>query len=108
MSPNVRGILFKEEEGSFLVGVVAALKSKTGNVGFIGGVKIPLIQKFEAGFIAGAKAVNPDIQVQSTYISNPPDFSGFNDPAKGKEAALGMFDNGADVIYSAPVPPAAE
>ncbi len=100
-APNVKGILFKEEEGSFLVGVAAGLKSKTGNVGFIGGVKIPLIQKFEAGFIAGAKAANPKIVVQSTYISNPPDFSGFNDPAKGKEAALGMFQNGADVIYSA-------
>lgn len=101
VAPNVEGILFKEEEGSFLVGVAAALKSKTGNIGFIGGVKIPLIQKFEAGYIAGAKAVNSKIVVQSNYISVPPDFSGFNDPAKGHEAALGMFQNGADVVYSA-------
>lgn len=98
---NVEGILFKEQEGSFLVGAIAALKSKTGNIGFIGGVKVPLIQKFEAGYIAGAKQINPKITVQSTYISLPPDFSGFNDPAKGHEAALGMFQNGADVIYSA-------
>jgi basic membrane protein A and related proteins len=101
VAPNVAGILFKEEEGSFLVGVAAALKSETGNVGFIGGVSIPLIQKFEAGYTAGAKAVNPDINVQVTYISNPPDFSGFNDPAKGKEAALGMFQNGADIVFAA-------
>ena len=100
-APNVSGILFKEQEGSFLVGVAAALKSETDNVGFLGGVSIPLIQKFEAGFVAGAKAVNPSITVQVTYISNPPDFSGFNDPAKGKEAALGMFQNGADIVFSA-------
>lgn len=100
-APNVAGILFKEQEGSFLVGVAAALKSETDNVGFVGGVSIPLIQKFEAGFVAGAKAVNPDITVQVTYISNPPDFSGFNDPAKGKEAALGMYQNGADIVFSA-------
>jgi basic membrane protein A len=101
IAPNVEDILFKEEQGSFLVGVAAALKSKTGNVGFIGGVKTPGIQKFEAGFIAGAKAVNASVKTQSAYISSPPDFSGFNDPAKGKEAALGMFQNGADVVYSA-------
>jgi basic membrane protein A len=77
------------------------LKSKSNNVGFIGGVNTPLIAKFEAGFIAGAKAVNAGIKVQSTYISNFPDFSGFNDPAKGYEAAKGMYENGADVIYAA-------
>jgi basic membrane protein A len=82
-APNVHSIVFKEEEGSYLVGVAAALKSKSNNVGFIGGVNTPLIAKFEAGFIAGAKAVNAGIKVQSTYISNFPDFSGFNDPAKG-------------------------
>ena len=98
---NVHSIVFKEEEGSYLVGVAAALKSKSNNVGFIGGVNTPLIAKFEAGFIAGAKAVNPKIKVQSTYISNFPDFSGFNDPAKGYEAAKGMYENGADVVYAA-------
>jgi basic membrane protein A len=100
-APNVQGIVFKEEEGSFLVGAAAALKSKAGSVGFIGGVNTPLIAKFEAGFMAGAKAVNPKIKIQSTYISNFPDFSGFNDPAKGYEAAKGMYENGADVVYAA-------
>lgn len=100
-APNVAGLVFAEEEGSFLVGVVAALESDTGHVGFIGGVNVPLIVKFEAGYIAGAKAVNPDIEITSTYLSQPPDFSGFNDPAKGKEAAKGMFDAGADIVYAA-------
>jgi basic membrane protein A len=100
-APNVHSIVFKEEEGSYLVGVAAALKSKSNNLGFIGGVNTPLIAKFEAGFIAGAKAVTPGIKVQSTYISNFPDFSGFNDPAKGYEAAKGMFENGADVVFAA-------
>ena len=100
-APNVQGIEFKEEEGSYLVGLAAAMTTKTGSVGFIGGVNTPLIKKFEAGYIAGAKAINPKIKIQSTYISNFPDFSGFNDPAKGYEAAKGMYQNGADVIYAA-------
>lgn len=100
-APNVQSIVFKEEEGSYLVGLAAAMTTKTGRVGFIGGVNTPLIAKFEAGFIAGAKAINPKIKIQSTYISNFPDFSGFNDPAKGYEAAKGMYENGADVVYAA-------
>lgn len=100
-APNVHSIVFKEEEGSFLVGVAAGLKTKSLNVGFIGGVNTPLIAKFEAGFMAGVKAVNPAIKIQSVYISNFPDFSGFNDPAKGYEAAKGMYENGADVVYAA-------
>ncbi len=100
-APNVQGIVFKEEEGSYLVGLAAAMTTKTGRIGFIGGVNTPLIKKFEAGYIAGAKAINPKIKVQSTYISNFPDFSGFNDPAKGYEAAKGMYQNGADVVYAA-------
>jgi basic membrane protein A len=99
--PNVTGLTFAEQEGSFLVGAAAALKSKTGNVGFIGGCTISLIQKFEAGYIAGAKAANPAVKVQSKYISNPPECKGFNDPAAGKEAANGMYDAGADVVYHA-------
>ena len=98
---NVQSIVFKEEEGSFLVGVAAALKSKSKSVGFIGGVNTPLIAKFEAGYIAGVHAVDKNITVKSTYISNFPDFSGFNDPAKGYEAAKGMYENGADVVYAA-------
>lgn len=100
-APNVQSIVFKEEEGSYLVGLAAALTTKTGRIGFIGGVNTPLIAKFEAGYIAGAKAINPKIKIQSTYISNFPDFSGFNDPAKGYEAAKGMYENGADVVYAA-------
>lgn len=99
--PNVAGLVFAEEEGSFLVGAAAALKSQTGIVGFIGGVQIDLIQRFEAGFAAGARAVNPDIEVLSSYITQPPDFNGFNDPARGKEIAAGMYEAGADVVYSA-------
>ncbi len=99
--PNIESLTFAEQEGSFLVGAAAALKSKTGSVGFIGGVNVDLIKKFEAGFTMGAKAVNPAIKVQVKYLTQPPDFSGFGDPAKGKTAAEGMFDAGADVVYAA-------
>ncbi|HWG94976.1 MAG TPA: BMP family ABC transporter substrate-binding protein [Mycobacteriales bacterium] len=98
---NISNLVFAEEQGSFLVGVAAALKSPNGNVGFIGGVEVPLIKKFEAGFKAGAEAVKPGITVQTTYLTQPPDFTGFNDPAKGRTAAQGMFDSGADVVYHA-------
>ncbi|HET8988326.1 MAG TPA: BMP family ABC transporter substrate-binding protein [Humibacillus sp.] len=98
---NVAQLTFAEEQGSFLVGAAAALKSKTNQVGFVGGVATDLIKKFEAGFIAGAKAANPSITVKSQYLSQPPDFSGFNDPAKGKTAAEGLFQGGADVVYHA-------
>lgn len=98
---NIANLVFPEHEGSFLVGVAAALKTKTKNVGFIGGVNVPLITKFEAGFEAGVKAVDPSIEVQSKYLTQPPDFSGFGDPAKGKTAAEGMLDNGADIIFAA-------
>lgn len=99
--PNVAGLVFAEEEGSFLIGAAAALKSTTGTVGFIGGVNIELIQKFEAGFIAGAKAVNPDIQIISQYVTEPPNFDGFNDPASGRVIAQSMFESGADIVYHA-------
>jgi basic membrane protein A len=98
---NIANLVFAEEQGSFLVGAAAALKSKAGNVGFVGGVDVPLIHKFQAGFEAGAKEVNPDIEIQVKYLTQPPDFSGFGDPAKGKTAAAGMFDAGADVVYHA-------
>ncbi len=100
-APNVEGILFAEQEGSFLVGVAAGLKTTTGTVGFIGAVQIPLLQKFEAGFTAGVHAANPAAKVQVTYLSQPPDYSGFGDPPHGKEAALGMYDNGVDIIFAA-------
>ena len=96
---NVAQLVFAENEGSFLVGAAAAMKSKSGNVGFIGGMDVPLINKFEAGFKAGAKAVDPKIEIQTKYLAE--DGSGFADPAKGKTAAEGMYDKGADVIYHA-------
>jgi basic membrane protein A len=99
--PNIANLLFAEEQGSFLVGAAAALKTSKNNIGFVGGVTVPLIKKFEAGYIAGAKAVKPDIKVQIKYLTSPPDFSGFRDPAKGKTAAEGMFDAGADIVYHA-------
>jgi basic membrane protein A len=98
---NVTGLTFAENEGSFLVGAAAALKSKSGSVGYIGGCLIPLLQKFEAGFTAGAKAVKPDIKVQVKYLSNPPTCPGFNDTAGATEAANGQYDSGADVIFAA-------
>lgn len=98
---NVAQLTFAENEGSFLVGAAAALMSKTGHIGFVGGVNVPLIVKFEAGYDAGAKAVNKDIKIDSTYLTQPPDFSGFGDPAKGKTAAEGMYQSGADVVYHA-------
>jgi len=100
-APNVKALVFAEEQGSYLVGAAAALKSKTGNVGFIGGVETPLLEKFEAGFVAGAEKAKPGIKTQVKYLSQPPDFSGFGSPDKGRETANGMFDAGADVVYAA-------
>lgn len=99
--PNVAGLVFKANEGSFLVGAAAALKSTSGKVGFIGGVDIPLIQDFQVGFEAGAKAVKPDIQIDAKYISPAGDFSGFSDSAKAKTIALKQYEDGADIIYHA-------
>ncbi|SFO20970.1 nucleoside-binding protein [Geodermatophilus obscurus] len=98
---NLTGLLFAEEQGSFLAGVAAALKSETGSIGFVGGVETPLIQKFQAGYEAGAQAVRPDITVNSQYISPAGDFSGFNDPARAQIIAQGMYDGGADIVYQA-------
>ncbi len=99
---NIAGLVFSEEQGSYLVGAAAALKSETGTIGFIGGVCcFGLIEKFEAGYIAGAKAINPDIEIISEYITEFPNFDGFNDPAAGRETALAMYDAGADIIYAA-------
>src|SRR6266851_824335 len=98
---NVRDMTFAEEQGSYLVGVAAALKSKTKKVGFIGGVQTDLIKKFEAGYVAGVKSVDPAITVDVKYITQPPDFTGFNNAAKGKEIAVGMYGGGEDVVYAA-------
>jgi basic membrane protein A and related proteins len=98
---NIANLTFAENEGSYLVGVAAALKSQSKHIGFVGGVQVPLIKKFEVGFEAGAKAVDPSIKIDVTYLTQAPDFTGFNDPAKGKTAAEGMYDAGADVVYHA-------
>jgi basic membrane protein A len=98
---NIANLVFAEEQGSFLVGAAAAPKTETDHIGFIGGVEVPLIKKFEAGYQAGAKQVTPNIKIDVTYLTQPPDFSGFNDPAKGKTAAEGMYDGGADIIFAA-------
>lgn len=99
---NAAGLVFSEEQGSYLVGVAAALKSTTGKIGFIGGVSgIGLIEKFEAGYIAGARSINPDIEVVSAYLSEFPEFSGFEDPASATDIATSMYGEGADIIYAA-------
>lgn len=97
--PNVRSIVFKEHEGSFLVGVMAAKASKTGKVGFVGGMDIPLIRKFACGYVGGVKSVNADAEV----IQNMTGTTGaaWNDPTKGGELARAQMDQGADVIYHA-------
>lgn len=100
-APNVTSIVFAEEQGSYLVGAAAAQASKTGTIGFVGGVDTELIKKFEAGYVAGAQAVNEDIEVEVKYLSTGDDFSGFNDPAAGETTAAGLYEAGADVVYHA-------
>jgi basic membrane protein A len=100
--PNITNLIFAEEQGSYLVGAAAALKSTTGTVGFVGGCSVPLIAKFEAGFKAGAEKGKAGTKVVSKYLSTPQQgCTGFNDPAAGSEAAKGMYDGGADVVYQA-------
>jgi len=96
---NISCLLFKENEGSFLVGAAAGLKTKTNKIGFVGGMKIPLIEKFEAGYIAGAKYVNPKVEVFSDYIGTTGE--AFKDPVKGKELTLSQIKKGADIVYHA-------
>ncbi|MFA7361401.1 MAG: BMP family ABC transporter substrate-binding protein [Candidatus Kapaibacterium sp.] len=96
---NLSALEFKEEEGSFLVGAIAALKSKTNTIGFIGGMESSLIRKFEKGYTQGAKFVNPDINVIVTYISVTGE--GFKNPGKAEEIAISQYSKGADIIYHA-------
>ncbi|MBY8853388.1 BMP family ABC transporter substrate-binding protein, partial [Saccharothrix sp. MB29] len=98
---NVTPLVFAEEQGSFLAGVIAAYQSKSCHVGFVGGVEIPLIQKFQAGFEQGAKAAAPDVKIEEKYLTPAGDFTGFQDPTKGQEAATGQIEAGADVLYHA-------
>ncbi|MGH3759106.1 BMP family lipoprotein [Actinophytocola sp.] len=98
---NVTFLGFAEHEGSFLVGVIAALKSESCTIGFVGGVNIPLIQKFQAGFEQGVKAVAPEAKIVSNYITEAGDLTGFTDAPKGEVLAKGLIDQGADVVYHA-------
>lgn len=95
---NVNSITFKEEEGSYLVGVAAAMASKSKKLGFIGGVDIPLIRTFSCGYAQGAKAVNPKVEVTSNMVGTTSD--SWNNPAKGGELARSQFDRGVDVVFA--------
>jgi basic membrane protein A len=97
--PNVQSIIFKEHEGSFLVGVLAAMASKTGKVGFVGGMDIPLIRKFACGYVQGVKYVNAQDEVFQNMTGTTGE--AWNDPTKGGELARSQFDRGADVVYAA-------
>jgi basic membrane protein A and related proteins len=97
--PNVRSILFKEHEGSFLVGLIAASASKSAKIGFVGGMDIPLIRKFACGYVAGAKYKNPSIEVLQNMTGTTG--AAWNDPVKGGELAKSQMDRGADIVYHA-------
>ncbi|HRY24028.1 MAG: BMP family ABC transporter substrate-binding protein [Geminicoccaceae bacterium] len=97
--PNVQSVVFKEHEGSFLVGMAAAMASKTGKVGFVGGMDIPLIRNFAHGYEQGVHYVNPDAEVLVNMTGTTP--AAWNDPGKGGELAIGQFDQGVDVVYAA-------
>jgi basic membrane protein A len=97
--PNVQSVVFKEHEGSFLVGMMAAMKSGTGKVGFVGGMDIPLIRRFACGYEQGAKHVNAKVEGIQNMTGNTP--AAWNDPGRGSELAKGQFDRGVDVVFAA-------
>lgn len=97
--PNVRSVLYKEEEGSYLVGVLAGMASKSGKVGFVGGMDIPLIRKFECGYEQGARAAKADVEVFQNMTGTTG--AAWNDPVRGGELAKNQIDQGADVVYAA-------
>ncbi|GAC1580706.1 MAG: BMP family ABC transporter substrate-binding protein [Polyangiales bacterium] len=99
MPPNVTGLSFREEEGSFLVGAVAGLRSTTHHVGFVGGMDIPLIHKFEAGYREGVRATCASCVVHVAYAGSTPD--AFRDPARGKSIAIAQIGLGADILFHA-------
>jgi basic membrane protein A and related proteins len=98
-SPNVASLLFKEHEGSFLVGMIAAAASKTGKIGFVGGMDIPLIHRFYEGYAEGARYVNPQVSVSKNYIGITD--GAWNNPSKGRELAIAQYEQGADVVFQA-------
>ena len=95
----MQSIVFKEHEGSFLVGMMAAMASKSGKVGFVGGMDIPLIRKFQCGYEQGAKYANPKVQLSANMTGTTP--SAWNDPARGAELAKSQFASGVDVVFAA-------
>jgi len=97
--PNVESVVFKEQEGSFLVGMLAALASKTGQVGFVGGMDIPLIRKFQCGYEQGARHANPKVQVRAAMTGTTP--AAWSDPTRGAELAKAQFAQGVDVVFAA-------
>ncbi|MFQ5622179.1 MAG: BMP family protein [Paracoccaceae bacterium] len=97
--PNVRSVVFNEHEGSYLVGILAAMASKAKKVGFVGGMDIPLISKFACGYVQGVKSVDPSIEVFQNMTGTTP--SAWNDPVKGGELTRAQIDQGADVVYHA-------
>ena len=99
MQPNVESIVFKEHEGSFLVGMMAAIASKTGKVGFVGGMDIPLIRRFQCGYEQGAKYANPKAEVSATMTGTTP--AAWSDPSRGGELAKAQFAKGVDVVFAA-------
>ena len=98
-APNVVSLEFVSEEGAFLAGVAAARTSRSGKLGLVGGVEVDGVRVFEAGFTAGARHVNPAITVDVRYLSQPPDLSGFADPARAREVARGMYQRGVDIVF---------
>ena len=97
--PNVQSVVFREQEGSFLVGVLAALASKTHKLGFVGGMDIPLIRRFAAGYAAGARYADPKAEILVNMTGTTP--AAWQDPARGAELARSQFDRGADIVYAA-------
>ncbi len=95
---NVNSVLFKEEEGSYLVGVAAAIASKSKKIGFVGGMDIPLIRSFACGYAQGAKATNPKVETMQNMVGTTS--AAWNDPAKGGELARAQFDRGVDVVFA--------
>ena len=98
-SPNVRSVIFNEHEGSYLVGMMAAMASKTGTVGFVGGMDIPLIRKFACGYVQGVKAANSSATIIQNMTGTTP--AAWNDPVKGTELTKAQISQGADVVYAA-------
>jgi len=98
-APNVRSLMFQEHEGAYIVGAIAALTSQTGKIGFVGGMDIPLIRRFEMGYAAGARKINPQIALLANFVGVTSE--AWNNPPKGKELGLSQYEAGADIIFAA-------